>query len=410
MITAAASRHAATARTLRHTPLRCAADRWAALVAGGAAARVSDPEFVDECRWQYVANGWCHVPMFLPRATCDELRAEAVGLLESEHAFASSDEHTVYQEEADPRLPPDHARNRLMQSKKRIVDYARIPPQSALRALYTAPQLRGFVQAVVGVPSLHLSACPFNAAMVRPHSAPSFRRACSRRACGSRQYNGYYDTDGLGWHFDRSEFGVNLVLQAASSLPPPYLLLLATTPLSTKAHLDGSRPDRTPSLRPFTAPLSQPTAATGAHLGRRLRLPSPHAQRGGPLVLRRRQCRAARSGGAAGRRGERGECAGAGDGGGGGLARLLRGATLPAPRLARARPQAPHQRDPHLREGARPARQPLCVAARSRTLARGRSLRVLTLAAPPLGRFAREVLWTNGGGTAGASAGGRARR
>ena len=140
MITAAASRHAATARTLRHTPLRYAADRWPALVVGGAAARVSDPEFVDKCRRQYVANGWCHVPMFLPRATCDELRAEAVGLLESEHAFASSDEHTVYQEEAAPRLPPDHARNRLMQSKKRIVDYARIPPQSALRALYTAPQ------------------------------------------------------------------------------------------------------------------------------------------------------------------------------------------------------------------------------------------------------------------------------
>ena len=232
MITAAASRHAATARTLRHTPLRCAADRWAALVAGGAAARVSDPEFVDECRRQYVANGWCHVPMFLPRATCDELRAEAVGLLESEHAFASSDEHTVYQEEADPRLPPDHARNRLMQSKKRIVDYARIPSQSALRALYTAPQLRGFVQAVVGVTWLHFSACPFNAAMVRPHSAPSFCRACSRRACGSRQYNGYYDTDGLGWHFDRSEFGVNLVLQAASS----HLLLTSSLPPPARHH------------------------------------------------------------------------------------------------------------------------------------------------------------------------------
>ena len=25
-------------------------------------------------------------------------------------------------------------------------------------------------------------------------------------------YNGYYDGHGLGWHFDRSEFGVNLVL------------------------------------------------------------------------------------------------------------------------------------------------------------------------------------------------------
>ena len=176
MSTAAASMHAATACT-RHPPLRCAADRWAALVAGGAAARVTDPAFVDECQRQYVANGWCHIPMFLPRATCDELRAEAVGLLESEHAFASSDEHTVYQEEADPRLPSDHARNRLMQSKKRIVDYARIPPQSALRELYTAPQLRGFVQAVVGVPSLYLSACPFNAAMVCGPAPHPLRRA-----------------------------------------------------------------------------------------------------------------------------------------------------------------------------------------------------------------------------------------
>ena len=135
---------------------------------------MSDPAFVNECQRQYVANGWCHIPMFLPRSTCDEMRAEAVGLLESEDAFASSDKHTVYQEECDPMLPPEHARNMLMQSKKRIVDYARIPPQSALRELYTAPQLRGFVQAVVGEPSLHLSGDPFNAAMVcGPRSAPS---------------------------------------------------------------------------------------------------------------------------------------------------------------------------------------------------------------------------------------------
>jgi hypothetical protein len=29
-------------------------------------------------------------------------------------------------------------------------------------------------------------------------------------------YNGYYHGDGLGWHFDLSEFGVNLVLQEPS--------------------------------------------------------------------------------------------------------------------------------------------------------------------------------------------------
>ena len=235
--TAAAGMHAAAASTLRrtsalrHTPLRCMADRWAALVAGGAATRVSNPAFVDECQRQYVANGWCHIPMFIPQHTCDELRAEAVGLLESEQAFASNDEHTVYQEPADLRLPPDHARNQLVQSKKRIVDYARIPPRSALRELYASPQLRGFVEKVVGVPSLHLSGCPFNAAMVCG-PAPSLASPpsvlltpCVRLL---RQYNGYYEADGLAWHFDRSEFGVNLVLQAPS--------LLAAHPCTLSAH------------------------------------------------------------------------------------------------------------------------------------------------------------------------------
>ena len=181
-----------TTRTLRRG---ISTARWEQLAAGGAAARVGDLTFVDECRAQYVSSGWCHVPRFVGAATCGEMRAEARALLESDAAFASSDDHTVYQEEPDQQLPPSHPRNRLMQSTKRIVDYARVPQSSTLREMYGAPQLRSFVEAVVGVPTLHLSACPFNAAM----------------------YNGYYDADGLGWHFDRSEFGVNLVLQEPSA-------------------------------------------------------------------------------------------------------------------------------------------------------------------------------------------------
>ena len=143
------------------------AERWSALVTSGAAERLGDRAFVEECRRQYENKGWCHVPRFLPEHACDELRTEALALLEGEQAFASSDEHTVYQEEPDPQLPPAHPRNQLMQSKKRIVDYARIPRFSGLKVLYNAPQLRRFVEAVVGVESLHVSACPFNAAMVR---------------------------------------------------------------------------------------------------------------------------------------------------------------------------------------------------------------------------------------------------
>ena len=60
-----------------------------------------------------------------------------------------------------------------------------------------------------------------------------------------RQYNGYYDTDGLGWHFDRSEFGVNLVLQA---------------PSSRHQGMDSqtTHPHCSPSLPPLTAALSPP--------------------------------------------------------------------------------------------------------------------------------------------------------
>jgi len=47
------------------------------------------------------------------------------------------------------------------------------------------------VKHTTAVRELHLSACPYNAAY----------------------FNEFRKGDGLGWHFDRSEFGVNLVLQ-----------------------------------------------------------------------------------------------------------------------------------------------------------------------------------------------------
>ena len=168
---------------------------WASLVAGGAAERCEDASFVATCRAQYVDRGYCHVPDFLPPRTVDALRAEAERLLSGDGTyFESTERHTVYQEEPDPELPPDHPRNALQRSSKRIVDYARLAPSSPLRALYTARSLRPFVQAVVGVGTLHLSACPYNAAY----------------------YNGFREGDGLGWHFDRSEFGVALLLQEPS--------------------------------------------------------------------------------------------------------------------------------------------------------------------------------------------------
>ena len=76
----------------------------------------------------------------------------------------------------DPAGDPDDP-FRIERSGGDEVFVVRLHQRADVGITYGAPQLRSFVEAVVGVPALHLSACPFNAAM----------------------YNGYYDADGLGW-------------------------------------------------------------------------------------------------------------------------------------------------------------------------------------------------------------------
>ncbi len=109
-------------------------------------------------------------------------------------SFYSTESHTVYQADPIPALGPAHARNLIQSSSKRIADLATCggPTDSLLGRLYARPSLRELVRACTGLPHLHLSACPFNAAY----------------------YNAYAPGDGLGWHFDRSAFGVCVVLQS----------------------------------------------------------------------------------------------------------------------------------------------------------------------------------------------------
>jgi hypothetical protein len=109
-------------------------------------------------------------------------------------SFYSTESHTVYQADPIPALGPAHARNLIQSSSKRIADLATCggPTDSLLGRLYARPSLRELVRVCAGLPRLHLSACPFNAAY----------------------YNAYAPGDGLGWHFDRSAFGVCVVLQS----------------------------------------------------------------------------------------------------------------------------------------------------------------------------------------------------
>jgi len=118
---------------------------------------------------------------------------EALSLADQGQVFYSTDSHTVYQEDQVSSLAPNHPRNMLQQSSKLIIDYARNPKRSFLSELYHAKELRHFIAAVVGEPILYPSGCLYNAAY----------------------YNIFEEGDGLGWHFDRSHFGVGIELQMA---------------------------------------------------------------------------------------------------------------------------------------------------------------------------------------------------
>lgn len=83
----------------------------------------------------------------------------------------------------------------MQTSAKHIIDYAKLPETSPLKDLYKSERFMSLIQTVTGLEKVYTSSCPYNAAYL----------------------NVYADTHGLGWHFDRSEFGVNLVLAAPSN-------------------------------------------------------------------------------------------------------------------------------------------------------------------------------------------------
>ena len=165
---------------------------------------------VAQAREDYIRQGWAHIPNFLDKAKCGEMCQEVKDAVSTGNCFFSSESHTIYQEEHDHAMPPEHIRNYQVQSSKCIVDYARVPKSSQLRSIYPNPRQRicnpdldstlspspcrllDLIEKTTAVPTLHLSSCDYNAAY----------------------FNEFRDGDGLGWHFDRSEFGVNLVLQS----------------------------------------------------------------------------------------------------------------------------------------------------------------------------------------------------
>ena len=166
------------------------ASLWGTLAAGGPSAQ----RLKTECRRIYLDCGFVHLPSLVDLPTVESLVDECMSCVRSGATFFSTEDHNPYLRDDEPTLSFNHPRNRPMASSKTIVDFSRAGTDSVLRKLYLSNLMLDLVQAIVSPDQrLYPSPCPISSAY----------------------YNVFEQGNGLGWHYDNSEFGVNLVLQTA---------------------------------------------------------------------------------------------------------------------------------------------------------------------------------------------------
>ncbi len=138
-------------------------------------------------------DGALTLPGFVTPGTAALMRTEAEALLP--RAYYCTQDHNPYLVSDDPAFPEDHPRNRRQKSDKGCLADDLITEDSALRALYDWPALRGFIAAVLGVETLY------------PYADP----------LGSLNINVFRAGERLGWHFDNADFVTTLMIQPAAA-------------------------------------------------------------------------------------------------------------------------------------------------------------------------------------------------
>jgi alkylated DNA repair dioxygenase AlkB len=139
------------------------------------------------------ASGACVLEQFLQPATVRRILEQIDPLAAG--AYVCGSPHNVFLAKSDPYLPPDHPRNRLVESRKACLAHDEIPAASPLHAIYGAPSLRGFIADALGFEALY------------PYEDP----------LASININFYGAGQELGWHFDNAPFVVTLMLRQAES-------------------------------------------------------------------------------------------------------------------------------------------------------------------------------------------------
>lgn len=146
-------------------------------------------QLLRQCMDDLERKGMFTLKGFLRREAIDEILPDMLHKIEHE-SFTHAREHNVYFDDQVDGLAVDHP----ALARLNTVNHTLCGDQIAepLRRVYEWSGLAGFLACVMQKPKLYPMADPLACANVM----------------------GYYEGEGLNWHFDRSEFTTTLLLQA----------------------------------------------------------------------------------------------------------------------------------------------------------------------------------------------------
>ncbi len=116
--------------------------------------------FRKQCKQTLDEHGVLLLKQFLRPSVIDVVKAE--GKKNQHLAYFTASNHNIYLKPVDPTLPQTHPRNREVVSSKGCITTDQIPAESALSALYDAPEFRGFLCEVLGESNLYEYADPLS--------------------------------------------------------------------------------------------------------------------------------------------------------------------------------------------------------------------------------------------------------
>lgn len=156
-------------------------------------SKTSGSRLVEECRTELRARGACRLDQFLRPDGVQRILEEATALIDL--AYRQDDVHNVYFDDIDESLPDSDPRRMLQHTSQAAIAWDHISPTAELRRLYEWDGLTDFVAACLEKPVLYRS----------------------EDELGACNITTYREGDELGWHFDRSEFSVTMMLQPADA-------------------------------------------------------------------------------------------------------------------------------------------------------------------------------------------------